>query len=111
MIGDKKVVGLELSDQLKTYTMEKTGKRIYSRPQTMFSKTTSLQAVEYPHPGTSYNPTFQDHQDLLKQACEVEAKEIKQEMKIRRRLGPMLKKIPVQKKNVSPFFAPFIIAY
>lgn len=104
MIGDKKVVALDLSDELKTYTMEKTGKRIYSRPETMFSKTTKLKPVEYPHPGTSYNPTFQDHQDLLKQACDVEVNELKAEAKTRRRLGPMLKKIPIQKKEVRRFF-------
>lgn len=95
------MVGLELSDELKTYTMEKTGKRVYSRPKTMFSKTTALKPVEYPHPGTSYNPTFQDHQDLLQKACDVEIKELKQEAKTRRRLGPMLKKIPIQKKEVG----------
>lgn len=103
MIGDKKVVALDLSDELKTYTMEKTGKRIYSRPPTMFSKTTNLQPVEFPHPGTSYNPTFQDHQDLLQQACAVEVKELKEEARTRRRLGPMLKKIPIQKKEVMSF--------
>nr|CAG4637063.1 EOG090X07H9 [Ceriodaphnia reticulata]SVE72979.1 EOG090X07H9 [Ceriodaphnia reticulata] len=101
LIGDKKVVALDLSDELKTYTMEKTGKRIYSRPPTMFSKTTNLQPVEFPHPGTSYNPTFQDHQDLLKQACAVEVKELKEEARTRRRLGPMLKKIPIQKKEAE----------
>nr|SVE83699.1 EOG090X07H9 [Daphnia pulex] len=99
MIGDKKVSALDLSDQLKTYTMEKIGKRIYGRPKSMFSKTTGLKQVEVPHPGTSYNPTFQDHQALLKEAYDVEAKEIKQEVKTRRRLGPMLKKIPIQRKE------------
>jgi hypothetical protein len=101
MIGDKRVSALDLSDQLKTYTMEKIGKRIYSRPPTMFSKTTGLQPVEFPHPGTSYNPTFQDHQALLKEAYDVEAKEIRAEVKTRRRLGPMLKKIPIQRKEVN----------
>lgn len=101
MIGDKEVVALDVSDDLKTYTMEKTGKRIYSRPPSMFSKTTGLAAVEFPHPGTSYNPTFQDHQDLLRQACEVEKKEIIQEKTTKRRLGPMLKKIPVEQREVS----------
>nr|SVE76428.1 EOG090X07H9 [Daphnia longispina] len=101
MIGDKRVSALDLSDQLKTYTMEKIGKRIYSRPTTMFSKTTGLQPVEFPHPGTSYNPTFQDHQALLKEAYNVEAKEIRAEVKTRRRLGPMLKKIPIQRKEAQ----------
>lgn len=100
MIGDKHVVSLDLSDELKKYTLEKTGKRVYSRPQTMFAKTTKLEAVEFPHPGSSYNPTFQDHQELLKTACQLEAKELKEEAKTRRRLGPMLIKIPLEKKEV-----------
>ena len=100
MIGDKEVVSLDISDELKKYTMEKTGKRIYSRPPTMFSKTTALKAVEYPHPGTSYNPTFHEHQELLKTACDIEVQELKQEARIRRKLGPMMVKIPIEKKAV-----------
>nr|SVE86167.1 EOG090X07H9 [Daphnia similis]SVE86795.1 EOG090X07H9 [Daphnia similis]SVE87421.1 EOG090X07H9 [Daphnia similis]SVE88048.1 EOG090X07H9 [Daphnia similis] len=99
MIGDKKVSALDLSDQLKTYTMEKMGNRVYSRPPTMFKKTTGLKPIEYPHPGTSYNPTYQDHQALLKEAYNLETKEMKEEARTRRRLGPMLKKIPVQRKE------------
>lgn len=111
MIGDKKVSALDLSDQLKTYTMEKMGNRIYSRPPTMFFKTTGLKPVEYPHPGTSYNPTFQDHQALLKEAYNLETKEMKEEVRTRRRLGPMLKKIPVQRKEVilHKYFARFVV--
>lgn len=92
------VAATDLSDELKKYTMEKTGNRIYSRPKTMFSKTTSLPPVEPPHPGTSYNPTFQDHQDLLQKAWQTEVKEITAEAKTRRQLGPMLKVTPVQKQ-------------
>nr|SVE75168.1 EOG090X07H9 [Daphnia dolichocephala] len=99
MIGDKKVAALDLSDQLKTYTMEKMGNRIYSRPQRMFAKTSGLKPVEVPHPGSSYNPTFQDHQALLQEACQVETKEIKEERTTTRRLGSMMKKIPVQQKE------------
>ena len=95
-MGDKVVAAMDLSDELKTYTMEKTGNRVYSRPKTMFSKTTSLAPVEPPHPGTSYNPTFEDHQELLQKAWQTEMKEITQEAKTRRRLGPMLKVTPVQ---------------
>nr|CAG4641749.1 EOG090X07H9 [Eurycercus lamellatus] len=99
MIGDKKVVALDLSEELKTYTMEKTGSRVYSRPKSMFAKTSTLQPVEAPHPGTSYNPTFEDHQALLQEAYQVEVKEMTQEAKIKRQLGPMRKKIPVVQKE------------
>lgn len=95
---------MDLSDEVKKYTMEKTGTRMYSRPQTMFGKTTTLPAVEVPHPGTSYNPTFEDHQALLQKACEREAKEMKKEAKIRRQLGPMTHKIPAVQKEVRTVF-------
>ena len=101
LIGDKEVAALDLSDEVKKYTMEKTGSRVYSRPQTMFTKTSTLAPVEAPHPGTSYNPTFDDHQELLQKACEREAVEMKKEAKIRRQLGPMTKKIPLVQKEVK----------
>jgi len=101
MVGDKKVATTDLSEQVKIYTMEKTGKRVYHRPQSMFSKTTGLPAIEYPHPGTSYNPTIEDHQALIKQACQVEVTELEKEAKIRRQIGPMLTKIPVVQKDAN----------
>lgn len=100
MIGDKEVMASDLTDEVKTYTLEKTGSRVYARPPTMSKKTTALPAVEVPHPGSSYNPTFDDHQELLRKACEVEVKELKQEAKTRRRLGPMLAKVPLARKEV-----------
>merc|ERR550534_3547579 len=99
MIGDKKVATTDLSEQVKLYTMEKTGKRVYHRPKSMFDKTTALPAIEYPHPGTSYNPTFEDHQALVNKACEVEVKELSKEAKIRRQIGPMFTKISVVQKD------------
>ena len=100
MIGDKKIAALDLSDEVKTYTMEKTGSRVYSRPKSMFNKTSTLPAVEAPHPGTSYNPTLDDHQDLLQKACQVEAKEMLKEAKIRRQVGPMMTKVSAEQKEV-----------
>nr|CAG4642559.1 EOG090X07H9 [Evadne anonyx] len=101
MVGDKAVAVTDLSDEVKTYTMEKTGKRVYNRPKSMFNKTTGLPAIEYPHPGTSYNPTFEDHQALVNKACEVEVKELEKEAKIRRQVGPMFTKIPVVEKEAT----------
>lgn len=100
MIGDKKIAALDLSDEVKKYTMEKTGSRVYSRPKSMFNKTSILPAVEAPHSGTSYNPTLDDHQALLQKAFEVEAKEMKQEAKIRRKVAPMMTKVSAVQKEV-----------
>ncbi|KAL5272281.1 hypothetical protein ACHWQZ_G000487 [Mnemiopsis leidyi] len=49
---------------------------------------TKISAVELPHPGTSYNPTFTDHQDLLQTALEVEEKREKEKAKATRDAAP-----------------------
>nr|CAG4647956.1 EOG090X07H9 [Moina brachiata]SVE93052.1 EOG090X07H9 [Moina brachiata] len=99
VIGDKSVVEADLADEVRKYTLDKMGKRIYSRPQAMFKKTTALPAVEVPHPGASYNPTFQDHQELLQKACQNESKEIHKEKKISNAIAPMLKKVSPSEKQ------------
>lgn len=100
VIGDAKVVQADLSEEVKKYTLERTNKRIYSRPASMYGKTSSLAPVEYPHPGTSYNPTFEDHQALLQIAHNVEVGELKKEAHVRRQLGPMTKKVPEHEREV-----------
>lgn len=49
---------------------------------------TKLSAVEVPHPGSSYNPTFTDHQDLLQSALDVEEKREKEKAKATRDAAP-----------------------
>lgn len=43
---------------------------------------TQLKAIEPPHPGLSVNPSFLDHQDILKQVVEITKSEIKKEQKL-----------------------------
>ena len=50
------------------------------------SKPSGLAAVEVAHPGASYNPTFEDHQDLLQKALDTEKKQEKEELKLHRAL-------------------------
>merc|ERR1711881_364255 len=47
-----------------------------------YSKNTSLSSVEVPHSGTSYNPSYKDHQDLLWKAAMVELNKEKEQHKI-----------------------------
>ncbi|XP_071080309.1 ribosome biogenesis protein NOP53-like [Haliotis cracherodii] len=54
-----------------------TKKRRVNVPSYYNKKPTSLPAVEVPHPGASYNPAYDDHQDLLWKAHEVEVKKQK----------------------------------
>jgi len=50
----------------------------------VLNKTSEVKAIEIPHPGFSINPTFGDHQDLLRQTLDIELKAIKIEEKINR---------------------------
>lgn len=52
---------------------------------------TTLSAVELPHPGSSYNPAFTDHQDLLQTALDVEEKREKEKAKATRDAAPPIK--------------------
>merc|ERR1712176_1374663 len=58
------------------------------QPAVYKTSDTKLSAVELPHPGTSYNPTFTDHQDLLQTALEVEEKREKAKAKATRDAAP-----------------------
>jgi len=53
-----------------------------------FHKTSELPALELPHPGFSYNPTFNDHQDLLRRAVEEEKLKLRNEAKTQRAAVP-----------------------
>ncbi|XP_018328273.1 ribosome biogenesis protein NOP53 [Agrilus planipennis] len=56
-------------------------------------KQTILPSVEPPHPGMSYNPSFEDHQALLKEIADKEQKIIKEEQHLNRVTNKMFRKI------------------
>ncbi|XP_064403115.1 ribosome biogenesis protein NOP53-like [Halichondria panicea] len=49
-----------------------TGKKPVNRPASLGTRPSALPSVELPHAGMSYNPTFEDHQELLGMAVEIE---------------------------------------
>lgn len=51
-------------------------------------KTSDLPAIEVPHAGFSYNPSFRDHQELLKTAVKVETKKFNREKNLIRATAP-----------------------
>ncbi|KAL3874911.1 hypothetical protein ACJMK2_037863 [Sinanodonta woodiana] len=59
-----------------------TKKRRVNVPSHLRDKPSVLNAVEVPHPGASYNPTYEDHQELLMKAHNVEKKKQKQEKRL-----------------------------
>jgi len=52
--------------------------------------TSELPAIEAPHPGFSYNPSFQDHQDLLKNAVNTAALANKKERRLNKAIAPTI---------------------
>lgn len=89
--GDEKVHDDALPDpDLARYVAEYTKERRPKVPLHRYSKPSLLPAVEPPHPGASYNPAPLEHQDLLRQALEVEEKRKKEEDHIDRVLTKML---------------------
>lgn len=53
----------------------------------------ALPHVEAPHPGMSYNPDYDDHQDLLLKAHLVELQKLQEEQKLMRKLAKQAKKM------------------
>ncbi|XP_072172986.1 ribosome biogenesis protein NOP53-like [Diadema setosum] len=59
----------------------KTRKKL---PKTYHNRPSEFNAVEVVHPGASYNPSFEDHQELIQKAINVELERQKKEDKIER---------------------------
>lgn len=74
-------------------------------------KKTHLPAVEPPHPGMSYNPSFEDHQDLLKIVAEKEVKLIKEEEHLIRCTKNMFQKVTPDSRDVSCTFFNAVLLY
>ncbi|XP_013400969.1 ribosome biogenesis protein NOP53-like, partial [Lingula anatina] len=77
--------------EVAEYHEKYTKKTKPKAPQRLRAKPSVVPAIEVSHPGASYNPAFDDHQELLKIANEVEIKKLKEESKLEERLAPMQK--------------------
>nr|XP_049693474.1 ribosome biogenesis protein NOP53 [Helicoverpa armigera] len=70
------------------------------RPKPPLAKTVVTRAaVETPHPGVSYNPSYQEHQDLLQQVGQHEQKMMKREAHLNRVTTGMFRKVTQQQKE------------
>lgn len=86
------------SDSIR-HTIKHFGVQKRKLPSSLHKKPSVLPAVEAPHPGSSYNPSYVDHQDLLHQIAKKELEFIKQEEHLDRVTTKMFKKIPQNKKE------------
>ncbi|XP_014667654.1 PREDICTED: glioma tumor suppressor candidate region gene 2 protein-like [Priapulus caudatus] len=76
-------VGLE-SDDVDDYFMRVTKRKLPKRPDRMNKKPLDVPAVEVPPGGASYNPSVDDHQELLQRALVVEVAKRKKDARIER---------------------------
>lgn len=67
----------------------------------MSEKKSLLPTVEPPHPGMSYNPSYEDHQNLLKLVADKETEFIKKEEYLTRNTKGMFKKVAPSTRDVS----------
>lgn len=68
-------------------------------PASVTRKPSGIDPIKFPHPGESYNPSYQDHQQLLRTIAEKEAEELKKEEHLQRVTSKMFKKIPAEEKQ------------
>ncbi|KAK2587379.1 hypothetical protein KPH14_003096 [Odynerus spinipes] len=70
-------------------------------PASLHKKPSVLPAIEVPHPGTSYNPSYDDHQELLHEVAQKELELIKEEAHLNRVTTNMFKKVSAAEKEKS----------
>ncbi|KYM94512.1 hypothetical protein ALC62_14955 [Cyphomyrmex costatus] len=87
-----------LSSNSIRHTLKHLGMKKRKLPL-LCKKPSVLPAVEIPHPGTSYNPSYDDHQELLHNIVQKELELIKQDEHLNRVTTQMFKKVSLQKKE------------
>lgn len=89
------------SESLVDHHLKGTGTNLRRVPGTARKRTTKLDAVAAPHPGTSYNPSLQAHTTLITEAITREKKIIKEEDHLERVVGRILKKVPAGQHDIE----------
>ena len=92
-----------LSKDTVRHTLTNTRQLKVPVPKGVQKKKSVLQSIEKPHPGISYNPSYKDHQDLLKKVAEKELSAQKEEAHITRVTADMFAKVSPQEKAVFFF--------
>ena len=89
-----------MSSDTVRHTLSHFGERKKKLPTSLHKRPSAISAIEVPHPGTSYNPSFQDHQTLLQEIAKKELEVMKEEAHLERVTTKMFKKVsPTQKEK------------
>ncbi|XP_045471363.1 ribosome biogenesis protein NOP53 [Harmonia axyridis] len=102
-VSEVKSLGDWIRDDATVHNLRQTGAYLFKVTPTVQKKTSVLPTIEPPHPGTSYNPSFEDHQDLLREIGEKEGELIKRDKHLNRVTKSILKKVPSAVNNKSWF--------
>ncbi|XP_035733180.1 ribosome biogenesis protein NOP53-like [Vespa mandarinia] len=86
------------SDTIR-HTLTHMGIKKRKLPTSLHKKPSVLPAIEAPHPGTSYNPSYKDHQDLLNEIAKKELELMKEEAHLNRVTTKMFKKVSLDEKD------------
>ncbi|XP_054282422.1 ribosome biogenesis protein NOP53-like [Macrosteles quadrilineatus] len=93
-----------LEEETNRHVLKNMGKLRIRQPQSYAknpskAKPSGLPATEMPHPGISYNPSFTDHQQLLREIAEKEMKLMKEEEHLKRVTSSMFSKISPEENS------------
>lgn len=77
-----------VKDMIEFHDSQTRNKKIQV-PKIRYQKSSKLPAVEVPHPGSSYNPVYEDYQDLVSKANVIEERKKKEEEHLDRVLTKM----------------------
>lgn len=77
------------------HTVKHLGIQKRKLPLSLHKKTSILPSIEIPHPGTSYNPSYSDHQELLNDIAKKELQFMKEEAHLDRVTNKMFKKASI----------------
>ncbi|KAJ8961780.1 hypothetical protein NQ318_021381 [Aromia moschata] len=90
-----------MTDNTKKHNLRGVGVPVKNTRKSVSKKSSVLPAIEPPHPGMSYNPSYEDHQDLLRIVAEKEQQVIKEEEHLTRCTTGMFQKVAPEKKDQS----------
>ncbi|KAM7349283.1 ribosome biogenesis protein NOP53 [Cochliomyia hominivorax] len=88
-----------ISKDLSVYHAQKLGLPVYKVHDSIRHRTTKAKTFEPPHPGTSYNPSLEDHQNLIANVVEKEEKIIKEEKHLKRVTTQMFSKVTPEERD------------
>lgn len=87
-----KAVSEWMSPDSLRHTVKHLGIKKRKLPSSLRKKPSVLPAIEVPHPGTSYNPSYVDHQNLLHEVAQKELELMKHQAHLNRVTANMFKK-------------------